>query len=86
MKFSAALLKRHFSSLYTGSDEPDGAEMLAQIIGSDRHWYRVDLALLSVIKMAGAPTPHREAVDFTEPCLHGPAARHLHHEMEARRA
>jgi hypothetical protein len=85
MKFSAALLKRHFSPLYTGNEEPDGAELLAQVIGSGRHWYRVDLALLSVIKMAGAPAPHREPVDFTEPHVHIPAARHLHHEMASRR-
>jgi hypothetical protein len=96
MKFSAALLKRHFSPLYTGNEEPDGAELLAQVIGSDRHWYKVDLALFTVI---GQATTRRgpdinahlvgvEALDALrpdgtlEPHLHGPAARHLHHEME----
>jgi hypothetical protein len=95
MKFSDKLLARHFSALYTGEDDrPDGAEMLAQVIGTDRHWYRVDLALLTVIGHATvrrAPDINAhlvgiEALPAATPHLHGPAARDLHHEMKARRA
>jgi hypothetical protein len=44
MKFLAALTKRHFEQAVSGSDEPEGAEMLAQVLGVDKSWCRVDLA------------------------------------------
>ncbi len=81
MKFSDRLLARHFDLLYTGDDEnPDGADCLARRLeltgmdgkpmGSDRSWYRVDLALQGVVRQGG----------FAEPHLHGPAGRHLHRD------
>ncbi len=55
MKFSAALTERVQIA------------MLAQALGEDKSWYRIDLYLYPVIRMDG----------FIEPPVHGPVGRHL---------
>ena len=75
MQFRSELLVRHYAQLETGSYEPDGATLLAEVLGENKSWRRVDLALYTVLRMGG----------FTEPHLHGPSGRHLSMEMDARR-
>jgi len=71
MKFGAGLLQRQFSQLVTDDTSPDGAQLIAERLGDNRSWRRVDLAVYGVIG--------------GEPHLHGPAGRHLHLEMNQRR-
>ncbi len=66
------------SSLRAGGDgvyEPDGAAMLAEVLGDNKSWRRVDLALYAVLRMGGVTEPH----------LHGLAGLHLSGVMEERR-
>jgi hypothetical protein len=74
MKFGSALLRAHYGAdIEDHSGEPDGGAMLARVLGHDRRWQRVDLALYTVLRMGGFPESH----------LHSPAGRNLHHAMEA---
>jgi hypothetical protein len=76
MRFRSELLTRRYAQVETGRYDPDGAQMLAEVLDDNKSWRRVDLALYTVLRMGG----------FTEPHLHGPSGRHLSVEMEARRA
>jgi hypothetical protein len=75
MRFRSELLGRHFAQVHTGTYEPDGAKLLAQVLGENKSWRRLDLGLYDVLRMVG----------LTEPHLHGPSGRHLSIEMNARR-
>lgn len=75
MRFRSELLVRHYAQLETGTFAPDGAELLAEVLGENRSWKRVDLAVYTVLGMGGFTTPH----------LHGPVGRHLSKVMDARR-
>src|SRR5258708_8001856 len=66
MKFGAQLLGTRYSQLYTGEVEADGAQMFASVLGANKHFNRVDLAIYQVLALRGFDKPH----------LHGPAARH----------
>ncbi len=67
MKFGADVLSQRYSQLYTGEVEADGAQQLANRLGENRHYSRVDLALYGVLGQGGFEKPH----------LHGPAGRHI---------